>query len=209
MNNIITIPTSHFQAIASFKAVGDIRFYLNSVLIETGPQGAFIVASDGHAMAAARIDREPFYETQVVIPLNIVEQLEKLKIKKNPAFSIEMPEKTGNYDGRQKRKITLKTIDYEVQFDEVEATYPAWRKVARHTFSGGLVAYAPEYMSKVNDAARRIRGRKKGDLITLVRPGAHGTNGFARLDGLGESCAWVAPVHESIKDLPGEPAWTV
>jgi hypothetical protein len=208
MNNTITIPTAHFQAIASFRAVGDIRFYLNGVLIETGPQGTFVVASDNRAMAAARIDREPFSETQITIPLNIIEQLEKLKITKNPAFSIELPEKKGNYDGN-KRKITLKTIEYEMQFEEVEATYPQWRKVARHTFSGGLVAYAPEYMSKVNDAARLIRGRKKGDSITLIRPGDHGTCGFAWLDRLGEACAWVAPVHESIKDLPGEPAWTV
>jgi hypothetical protein len=147
-------------------------------------------------------------ETRVVIPLNIIEQLEKLKIKKNPAFSIELPEKIGNFEGN-KRKITLKTVDYEVQFDEVAATYPQWHRVARHTFDGKAVSYAPEYLSRVNDAARLIKGRKKGDSITLLRPGANDTCGFAWLDNGGEACAWVAPVHESIKDLPGEPAWTV
>jgi DNA polymerase-3 subunit beta len=208
MNNIITIPTAHFQAIASFRAVGDIRFYLNGVLIETGSHGAFIVATDGHAMAAARIDKKPGAETQVVIPLNIIEQLEKLKLQKNPAFSIEMPEKIGNFEGI-KRKITLRTVDYEVQFDEVDGTFPQWHRVARHTFDGKAVAYDPRYLTKINDAARLIRGRKKGDLITLVRPGANDTCGFAWLDNGGEACAWVAPIRGEVDQLPGEPAWTV
>jgi hypothetical protein len=211
MNQIITIPTEYFQAIASFRAVGDIRFYLNGVLLETGPQGAFIVATDGSAVAAARflMDKESFYETQIIIPLNIVEQLEKLKIKKNPAFSIEMPEKAGNYDGGKSRKITLKTIDYEVQFDEVGATYPQWRRVARHTFDGTAALYAPKYLARVDDAARLIKGGRKGGLITLVRPGANGTCGFAWLDNGGQACAWVAPMRENIQQMPGEPAWTV
>lgn len=210
MNNTITIPTEYFQAIASFRAVGDTRFYLNGVLIEQGPQGAFVVATDGSALAAARFltDKEIFYETQVVIPINIVEQLEKLKIRKNPAFSIEMPEKAGNYDGRQKRKITLKTLDYEVQFDEVEATYPQWRRAARHTFDGTAALYAPKYVAKVNDAARLIKGRK-GGLMTLLRPGANGTFGFAWLDNGGQACAWVAPMRENLQQMPDAPSWTV
>jgi hypothetical protein len=160
-------------------------------------------------MAAYRIDKEPFSETQIIIPLNIVEQLEKIKPKKHPAFSIELPEKTGNYDGN-KRKITLKTVDYEVQFEEVDGTYPQWRRVARHTFDGKAVAYAPKYLSRVDAAARLIKGCKKGDLITtLVRPGAAGTFGFARLDNWGEACAWVAPMLGEVDQLPGEPAWTV
>jgi hypothetical protein len=211
MNQIITIPTEYFQAISSFRAVGDIRFYLNGVLLETGPQGAFVVATDGSAMAAARflMDKEPMAETQVVIPLNIVEQIEKLKIRKNPAFSIEMPEKAGNFDGLQRRKITLKTIDYEVQFDEVEATYPQWRKVARHTFDGTAALYAPKYISRVDDAARLIKGRK-GGLMTLLRPGANNTCGFAWLDNGGRACVWVAPIERGKLDqMPGAPAWEV
>jgi DNA polymerase III sliding clamp (beta) subunit (PCNA family) len=206
--NAITIPTAHFQAIASFRALGDIKFYLNGVLIETGQQGAFIVATDACAVAAARIDKKHMSETRVVIPLHIVEQLEKLKIQKNPAFSIEMPEKIGNYEGN-KRKITLKTVDYEVQFDEIDGTFPQWRRVAQHTFDGKAVAYDPRYLTKINDAARLIKGHKKGDLITLVRPGANDTCGFAWLDNGGEACAWVAPIRGEVDQLPGEPAWTV
>lgn len=207
-NTIITIPTAQFQAIASFRAVGDIRYYLNGVLLETGPQGAFVVATDGSALAAARIDREPMADSQIILPLDIIEQIEKLKIKKNPAFIIEMPDKAGNFDGRQKRKSTLKTIDYEVQFDEVEATYPQWRRVTRHTFDGTAALYAPKYVSMVNDAARLIKGRK-GDLMTLLRPGANGTCGFAWLDSGGQACAWVAPMRENLQQMPDAPSWTV
>ena len=42
----LTIPAAHFAAVAMFRAVKDIRHYLNGVMIETGPQGAYIVAVD-------------------------------------------------------------------------------------------------------------------------------------------------------------------
>ena len=201
MNNTITIPTAQFQAIASFRAVGDIRYYLNGVLLETGPQGAFIVATDGFAMAAARIDREPMADSRIILPLGIIEQIEKLKLKKNPAFIIELPE--------QKFKGTLKTLDYEMQFNGVDAKYPNWRSVARHTFDGTAVAYDPKYLSKVDNAAGLIKGCKQDDPVTPLRPGVRGTCGFAWLDKDGEACAWVAAMNYSLEQLPGAPVWTV
>jgi hypothetical protein len=199
-----------------FRAVKDIRYYLNSVMLETGPKGAYIVATDGHTLAVSRVDADtnPLPDAQFILPDTITAELAKIK---KLSIIVELPEQAGKYDGKTKRTLRIKTLASTnapittLECEEVDATFPDWRRVTKHTFDpqAPAVSYDPQYLARVDDAARIIRGTKKGNVATVVRPGADGTLGFAWLDYVGDVCAWVGPRRDDMNELPNSPAWTI
>jgi len=210
----LTIPTAHFAAVAMFRAVKDIRHYLNGVLIETGPHGAYIVATDGATLAVSKVDTNPLPDAQFILPDTITAELAKIK---KHSIIIELPEKMGKYDGEANRKLRIKTLAATnaaittLECEEVGGIFPDWRRVTKHTFDPhfSAVSYDPRYLARVDDAARIIKGTKKSSVAAIVRPGANGTLGFAWLDDVGDACAWVAPRRDDMNDFPGSPAWTI
>lgn len=56
MSNSIIVPARVFSAIAMFRAVKDIRYYINGVMLQTGPTGAFLAATDGRTISVGRVD---------------------------------------------------------------------------------------------------------------------------------------------------------
>jgi DNA polymerase III sliding clamp (beta) subunit (PCNA family) len=207
---MIEINSSHFSAVASFRAKNNIRFCLNSVLLETGPNGAYLVATDGHALAVARINSAAMPESQVLIGADIVAMLAK---QKNAVFVVTMPEQTGKFDAENgKRKISVETLAYmgasTMAIEESEGIFPDWRRVARHEYKTETVAFSPDLIKRVDDAARLIKNTKKGKVAAHIRPGGDGC-GFATLDDDGLVCAWVMPMRESLSELPSSPAFTI
>jgi len=213
-NTTLTIPAAHFAAVASFRAVKHICYYLNGVMIETGPLGAYLVATDGHTIAVSRIDTTPMPDAQFILPDTTTADLAKIK---KLSILVDLPEQTGKYDGKTKRTLRIKALASinapitTLECEEVDGVFPNWRRAAKHTFDpqAPAVAYDPQYLARVDDAARIIKGIKKGSVAALVRPGAAGTCGFAWLDDVGDACAWIAPRRDDMSDLPNSPAWTL
>lgn len=206
---MIEINSAHFAAIALFKAKNDIRYYLNSVMLETGPKGAYLVATDGNAIAVARVSTAALPEAQVLIGADIVAMLAK---QKNAIFVVTMPEQTGKYDGEKKRKISIETLATggasTMVIDESEGIFPDWRRVARHETSDKIAFFAPDLIARVDDAARLIKGTKKGTPAAHIRPGGDGC-GFATLDYDGNACAWVMPMRFTADEMISSPAFTI
>ena len=69
IDNDLMIMPGHLAAIAMFAAKKDIRHYLMGVCIDTGPAGAFLVATCGHAMAVHQIDNVARPAGQLIMPL--------------------------------------------------------------------------------------------------------------------------------------------
>lgn len=207
---MLKIKSDYFAAIASFRAKNDIRFYLNSVLIETGPNGAYLVATDGSAIAVARINSAAMPESQVLICSDIAAMLAK---QKNAVFVVTMPEQTGKFNAENgKRKISIETLAHTgastMVIEESEGVFPDWRRVARHEVSDQVAFFAPMYVQRVDDAARLIKGTTKGTPAGYLRPGGKGC-GFATLDNDGLACAWVMPMRQTLADMPSAPAFIV
>jgi DNA polymerase III sliding clamp (beta) subunit (PCNA family) len=203
---MIEINSSTFSAIAMFKAKNDIRYYLNSVMLETGPKGAYLVATDGHALAVARVSTAALPEAQVLIGADIVAMLSKTK---NAIFVVTMPEQGGKFAEPTKRKITIETLcsgASTMVIDESEGIFPDWRRVARHETSDKIAFFAPDLIARVDDAARLIKGTKKGTPAAHIRPGGDGC-GFAMLDHDGDACAWVMPMRANVDEMPACPAF--
>ena len=206
---MIEINSTHFAAIALFRAKNDIRYYLNSVMFETGPKGAYLVATDGAALAVARVSTAALPEAQVLIGADIAAMLAK---QKNAIFVVTMPEQGGKYDAEKRRKITIETLAptgaSTMVIDEAEGIFPDWRRVARHEYIGIPAFFAPDLIARVDDAARLIKGTKKGTVAAHIRPGGDGC-GFATLDHDGNACAWVMPMRVNAEEMPACPAFII
>lgn len=133
---IITIPSNLFVAVALFRAIKDIRYYLNGVYLETGPLGARLVAMDGHTMGVGRIAGS-FPVASVIIPESLVRMVKSGG--RNPeTVDLEFDETPPWGDGTfQPRAVTLRTCDNTVSAPEVEGKFPDWRRICPSTPASG------------------------------------------------------------------------
>lgn len=197
----LQIDAKTFTAVAMFAAKGDIRHYLNGVLVETGANGAYLVGCNGHALAVHKIDDEPRQDAQVIIPAATMALVAKIK---KGTLSIDLGDVSGKYVD-VKRKGEIRSMAGSFLFEEVDGTFPDWKRVAKHTPDPSIVFYDPRYVELVNDAAQTIYKRS---LPALIRPGGQGC-GFAMLDTDGRTCAWVLPLRGTVDELATHPGFTI
>lgn len=182
---VATVKAGVFAAVQSFAAKTDIRYYLKGILLDTGPDGAFLVATDGHAMAVARIDAAPHDVDQFLIPGNLsIKKRDKVVIERVPGVRM------------------LRVGGHVVE--PAEGEYPDWRRVIKNDPDGGAAFFDPKYAALVDSAARMICSK----FPKMIRPGGTGA-GYAQLDAEGEVGAWVMPVRYSLDDMPKGPVWSL
>jgi hypothetical protein len=211
----VSIQTAHVKAVALFMANKDVRFYLTGMLLETGPNGAFIVATDGHALAASRVFSDPMPDYQIILPADTVAAMAKCKA---PAVIVTMPETEGAWVSGTRRKISVRIPDktgggLSLSAEELDGKFPDWRRVAKHE-QGFEPAFCdpafcdPRLIKRVDDAARIIKGTTSRNAAAHLSPGSNGGCSFAWLDDVGEACAWVMPMRVDQSDLPTSPVWS-
>lgn len=219
------IPANIFAAVAKFRAVQDVRYYLKGVCLELGPQGAFIVATNGHAIAAAQIDTQPVNTpVSCIIKPEVVEQLEKIK---HGTINIEQPTEPGVLDPKKRRTIRITahakagkssgamSVATGYDTEEMDGRFPDWRRACRHAGRPRNPdeaiteppVYQAVYHKLVDDAARLIKGTKKDFPAAIIKPGYDYTTGYAQLDHDGKVGAWVMPRRVHIGEMPTPPAW--
>jgi DNA polymerase-3 subunit beta len=208
VDNDLMIMPGHLAAIAMFAAKKDIRHYLMGVCIDTGPAGAFLVATCGHAMAVHQIDNVARPAGQLIMPL--VPLASMIKANRRVGIKLTLPAGfAGKYDNntRAKRQVTLESLKGEIAIvPEMDGIFPDWRRVARYDDAPypQQVFFNPHYLVRVADAADLISERK---FAVQVRPGGTGV-GFATLDHEGKTVAYVMPIRGTIDDLPSKPTMT-
>jgi len=174
-----------FSAVNSFAAKGDVRYYLNSVLVDAGPDGVFLVGTDGHAIAVARIDATPHPARQYIIAGEVADLIAKNKRK-----PIEFDIDAMRFDN--------------ISAVEVDGKYPDWRRVIQYKSSDAIAFFDPKFHARVDAAARMIQRKRVAP--TMIRPGGNGV-GYAQLDADGEVGAWVMPIRNDLDDMPTHPIW--
>jgi len=208
VDNDLLITRGQLAAIAMFAAKKDIRYYLNGVCIDTGPAGAFLVATCGHAIAVHQIDNVARPAGQLIMPL--VPLASMIKANRRVGIKLTLPAGfAGTYDSniRVKRQVTLESLKGEIAImPEMDGRFPDWRQVARYDDAPypKQVFFNPHYLVRVADAADLIRGRK---FAVQVRPGGTGV-GFAQLDNEGKTVVYVMPIRIKLDDLPSNPRMT-
>jgi len=198
----------HLAAVAMFAAKKDIRHYLMGVCIDTGPAGAFLVATCGHTVAVHQIDTVARPAGQLIMPL--VPLASMIKANRRVGIKLTLPAGfagTYNNNTRVKRQVTLESLKGEIAIvSELDGIFPDWRRVTRYDDAPypQQVFFNPHYLVRVADAADLISERK---FAVQVRPGGTGV-GFATLDHEGKTVAYIMPIRGTIDDLPSKPTMT-
>lgn len=198
----ITLDSAQFAAVAMFRAKKDLRFYLTGVMICADSNGAYLVGCDGHTLAVHKIDDEPRESFEMIIPAETVALAAKIK---KGTLTIDCGDALGKYDGQTRRNGQIRSANGIFPFVEVDGTYPDWRRVAKHTQSPEYAFFNPDYLKRICDAGSVIRGKAA---IVPVSPGGTGC-GFAQLDDIGRTCAWVMPMREDLSGLPTAPGFVL
>jgi len=208
VDNDLMIMPGHLAAIAMFAAKKDIRHYLMGVCIDTGPTGAFLIATCGHTVAVHQIDTVARPAGQLIMPL--MPLVSMIKANRRVGIKLTLPSGfagTYNNNMRVKRQVTLESLKGEIAIiPELDGIFPDWRRVARYDDAPypHQVFFNPHYLVRVADAADLISERK---FSVQVRPGGTGV-GFATLDHEGKTVAYIMPIRGTIADLPSKPTMT-
>jgi DNA polymerase-3 subunit beta len=208
IDNDLFIMPGHLTAIGMFAAKKDIRSYLMGVCIDTGPNGSFLIATCGHALAVHQIDTVSREAGQFIMPTDTLQSM--LKTNRKIGIKLTLPSGfAGKYDGqtRVRRQVTLESLKGEISIvSEMDGIFPDWRRVAQYDDAPypHHVFFNPEYLMRVADAANVISKRK---FCVQVRPGGTGI-GFAQLDHEGKTVAYVMPLRAKLDELPSKPSMT-
>lgn len=203
MTDTITIPKAFLTVAAMFAAKKDIRYYLNGVCIDTGPNGTFLVATDGNTMCVALIDGVARPCAQLVLPAGALDVA--IKANKAAPVTLTLPaDLQGAAVVSALRSVTISAAGAVVTVAEMDGRYPDWRRVAKHDTTQAPAYYHPDYVSLVAKAGALLDKRETG---THIRHGGDGC-GYAQMDADGRCVAYVMPMRVKALVLPNTPGMT-
>ena len=148
----VTLDAALMKGMLAFAGRQDIRFYLNSLLVETTETSAIRVASDGHTLAAHRVaaddveDHQP--GLQVIVPRTALESVKPRRTGRAQTVSIEV--------GAEAITVTGETTATTVP---VDGKFPNWRRVLPATVSGEPGQVNPRFYARVGLLADAVLGK--------------------------------------------------
>ena len=180
-----SIEISTIKALLLFAGKKDIRLSLNGLHIEQSATGTFAVASNGHAIAIARIDSEAREPASITIDRQYIDGL-----KSTYAVSFEQLEGGMVKLGVFGTSLTVPVLD---------AKYPDWRRVVSAKQTGERAYFDPDYAALVNKAGQTIR---KNKIPYIIQQNGNSV-GYCNLYDVVH--AYVMPMrayHEGVIDSP-------
>lgn len=152
----ITLRIKDIKAVSHAMAKSDIRYYLNGMLIHTNGHDTRLVATDGHRLNIAIVERTMLIETpqQFIIPDTLVNTICKCKAPRRN----KSPEVTLNFaDGKVS---ALLPDGAESVAKLVDGRYPDYDRIIPHTLSGEAAQYNPVYVLDAYKACADYLGLK-------------------------------------------------
>lgn len=161
----ITLQRDILRAVSRFMAKEDIRYYLNGVKVEVHRAVAYLVATDGHRLAVARVEgspADPWEPCEAIIPgdaLAVVLKSGSAAIKK---LAVILTLDGDSFEFNACGAITAGKL--------IDGKFPDWRKVIPAKVSGERAHFNTEYLMECHKA--------RADLGSKFSP-AIGHNGEA------------------------------
>lgn len=182
-----TIDIKTLKALMLFAGKSDIRFYLNGLHIEQSATGTLAVATNGHAIAIARIDSEAYAPATMTVHRQYIDAI---KTKYAVTF-------TQNDDAT----VSIQTVDTKLTMPLVDGRFPDWRRVVSAKQTGEQAYFNPDYAALVDKAGQIIR---KQDFAYLIQQNGNSV-GYC---SLGEHVhAYVMPLRAYDKGVVSSPTF--
>lgn len=148
---IINVTT--LKALLLFAAKKDIRYYINGVYFEQSATGTLAVATNGHCLAVARLDRESVEPGSFTVPREHLDNV--VKGAKGGVDIVQV-------DATQ---CTLNSSNGRITVPLLDGKFPDWRRVVTPQQTGERAYFHPDYVSMVDKAGQLLRPAKVGYLI--------------------------------------------
>ena len=175
------------KAAAMCASKEETRYYLKGVAIQASAKGVFIVATDGHRLAAFKqlqgYDGESF---NIIIPLDIIAKI-KLN-KKDPFATLKLADGLLN-------QWSITHDGSTITFSVIDGTFPDWQRIIPSELNGKTAQFNMTYLGDFAKVAKALTGSETSVSI------AHNGDGPALLsfgeevDGLGV----LMPLRKTIK----------
>ena len=148
---IINVTT--LKALLLFAAKKDIRYYLNGIHFEQSATGTVAVATNGHCLAVARLDRDSAEPASFTVPREHLDNV--VKGAKGGVDIVQV-------DATQ---CTLNSSNGRITVPLCDGKFPDWRRVVTPQQTGERAYFHPDYAAMVDKAGQIIRPAKVGYLI--------------------------------------------
>lgn len=153
----IIIKTDIFAAVALFRAIKDIRYYLNGLYLETGANGARLVGCNGHQLAVARIEGK-YPESSTILPGSLVATV-KAKARSPKFVTLEFPDGGQQFVDKDNAKgvfvprdITLTYGETTTAAKEVDGKFPDYRHAIPFEVDGTTAQFDPKLVNRIDRA---------------------------------------------------------
>ena len=172
----IEINARLLKAVALAATNSESRYYLRGVYVEFFADHLTLTATDGHKLIAGRQARIYTNQTEpgasdgaagqagIILPLDMIDKI-KLS-RKAPDYATLSFDAKG--DNLAARFLQLRFDAVTLSGFEVEATYPAARRVAPVSITGEQAAFDPEILITFTKAAKLVYGSTVGAPATPV-----------------------------------------
>jgi DNA polymerase-3 subunit beta len=159
-----TIDHALLKGLLAFAGKQDIRYYLNSLLIETTATDAIVVGTDGNTLAAHRVSADDVEGhqpgLQVIVPRSALESVKPRRSGRAQTVAIEV--------GAEAITVTGET---SATADPIDAKYPDWRRVLPATVSGEPGQVNPRFYARVGLLADAVLGKGTSPATFSNAPG--------------------------------------
>ena len=163
------------------------RYYLKGVAIQASAKGVFIVATDGHRLAAFKqlqgYDGESF---NIIIPLDIIAKI-KLN-KKDPLATLKLADGLLN-------QWSITHDGSTITFNVVDGTFPDWQRIIPSELNGKTAQFNMTYLGDFAKVAKALTGSETSVSIAHNGDGPALLSFGEEIDGLGV----LMPLRKTIK----------
>lgn len=170
----LTLSPAALAIAAPFMAKKDVRYYLNGALVEANPAGgAFVVATDGHALIVVR-DAAAVVpaDTKLILPRDFVAAV--LKHAGTSPVALTLGDELA---------VTFAARGMTLSDTLIDGRFPDWRAVVPASpLSGDEATFNPDLIARIaksGDGARKHAGAGKYVGMKLIGNGADRSSAFA------------------------------
>ena len=185
---LITVTT--LKALLLFAGKKDVRYYLNGIHFERSATGTLAVATNGHCMAIARLDRDSAEPASFTVPRGHLDNVVK---GAKGAIDIVQVDAT---------QCTLNSSNGRITVPLIDCKFPDWRRVVTPQQTGEKAYFHPDYHALVNKAGQLVGSSDQ--FYSIQQNG----NSVGYTDLASTVYAYVMPLrHDYDKDVISSPNW--
>lgn len=200
----VNIEKTTLKAISLFRAKKDVRKHFNGAFVMNKPSGTFFVASDGFAIAVARVgDSNGGPDESYCIQSCDIDSM----IAMNQDWSLTLTPGVDVASARgSKAHMTVALVPHNpLQLESV------CKPVNDDLSAAGATPaiYDPKYHTLAQKAAMTYGYKIGGRIRPRVSQGVNGDIGIAQLNDAGTAWAWIAALRLTVSEMPSGPGWWV